>query len=269
MPSPRFRNLQDATGTLHVEGLNHFDQRFAGTGDYTNTQFSLEPPDQALCVGDGWVVESVNTAIRVRNEAGAIVTGPMPLNDFYNVAPAIIRADPLVFGDFLSDPKCYFDHQTHRWFVTILQLGVEPDSGAFTGHSAVFIAVSASHDPTGCGTSSESTRPMTAPMARPSMKAVPCFGDQPLIGADANGFYVSHQWFPVFEDGFNGAIVYAMSKSALAAGSAGTVVNVHQPTLEEGRLTAPAGHHASRARLRDGQAAPSTFFRRSTSRVLG
>ncbi|HEY8179104.1 MAG TPA: hypothetical protein VIH33_01770, partial [Candidatus Limnocylindria bacterium] len=38
-PSPPFRNLQNATNTPHVKGLTHFDQRFAGTGDYTNTQF--------------------------------------------------------------------------------------------------------------------------------------------------------------------------------------------------------------------------------------
>ena len=46
-------------------GINHLDQRTAGTGAYAGTQFSLEPPDQALCVGNGYVVESVNTAIRV------------------------------------------------------------------------------------------------------------------------------------------------------------------------------------------------------------
>src|SRR4029078_4158385 len=31
--------LVDATGTTHFGGVNHFDQRFSGTGDYTNTQF--------------------------------------------------------------------------------------------------------------------------------------------------------------------------------------------------------------------------------------
>ena len=76
---------------------------------------------------------------------------------------------------------------------------------------------------------------MTGPTARRAHDGCPCFGDQPLIGADANGFYVTTNEFPIFEAGFNGAIVYAMSKSALAAGSAGTVVMIHQPTLEEGQ----------------------------------
>ncbi|HEY8179080.1 MAG TPA: hypothetical protein VIH33_01650, partial [Candidatus Limnocylindria bacterium] len=190
---------------------------------------------QALCVGDGWVVESVNTAIRVRSDTGAVVTGPMPLNDFYNLAPAIVRSDPLVFGDFLSDPKCYFDQQTDRWFVTILWLGVVPASGAFTGDSAVLIAVSTTNDPTGSWNIFSIDTTNDGTNGTPAHTACPCFGDQPLIGADSNGFYVSTNEFPVFAAGFNGANVYAMSKSALAGGSAGTVVSIYEPTLEEGQ----------------------------------
>jgi hypothetical protein len=182
------------------------------------------------------------------------VTGPMPLNDFYNLAPAIIRSDPLVFGDFLADPKCYFDHQVNRWFVTILQLGVDPESGAFSGDSAVLIAVSTTNDPTGSWNifSIDTTNDGTD--GTPEHGGCPCFGDQPLIGADANGFYVTTNEFPVFEAGFNGAIVYAMSKTALAAGSAGTVVMIHQPTLEEGQAysiqpaTTPPGAEFAKAR---------------------
>lgn len=235
VPRPAVQAIVDATGTTHFAGLNHFDTRFAGTGDYANTQFSLEPPDQALCVGNGFVVESVNTVIRVRSTAGANLTAAMPLNDFFNLAPEIIRADPLVFGDFTSDPKCYFDADTDRWFVTILQLGVEPDTGAFTGDSSVMIAVSSSGNPTGSWNlfSIDTTNDGTD--GTPTHDDCPCFGDQPLIGADANGFYVTTNEFPVFEAGFNGAIVYAMSKTALAAGSLGTVVMFHQPTLAEGQ----------------------------------
>ena len=42
-------------------GLNHRDQRLANGGN----QFSLEPPDQALCVGGGFTVEAVNSVLRV------------------------------------------------------------------------------------------------------------------------------------------------------------------------------------------------------------
>src|SRR5262249_27421670 len=43
------------------EGLNFNQQRFANGGN----QFSVEPPDQALCVGNGYVVESTNSVLRV------------------------------------------------------------------------------------------------------------------------------------------------------------------------------------------------------------
>jgi hypothetical protein len=36
------------------DGLNFFDQRFANNGN----QFSVEPPDQALCAGNGFVLEA-------------------------------------------------------------------------------------------------------------------------------------------------------------------------------------------------------------------
>src|SRR5436190_18697043 len=36
------------------EGLNHYQQRYSRGGK----QFSLEPPDQGLCVGNGYVLEA-------------------------------------------------------------------------------------------------------------------------------------------------------------------------------------------------------------------
>ena len=71
----------------------------------------------------------------------------------------------------------------------------------------------------------------------------PCFGDQPLIGADAKGFYVSTNEFPIFAAGFNGAQVYAMSKAALAAGTLPAGLNLNAttgvPTACASRLVIP------------------------------
>src|SRR5206468_178777 len=61
-------------------GVTHRDQRFAGTGAYANTQFNLEPPDQGLCVGGGFVLELVNTALAVYSTNGARLAGPTPIN---------------------------------------------------------------------------------------------------------------------------------------------------------------------------------------------
>src|SRR3954470_9033457 len=53
-------------GFKGFNGLSHADQRNAGTGAFTNTQFSLEPPDQGLCVSNKFVLDTVNTALAVR-----------------------------------------------------------------------------------------------------------------------------------------------------------------------------------------------------------
>src|SRR4051794_32746734 len=41
------------------EGLNLYQQRFARGGN----QFTVEPPDQALCVGNGYELEAVNDVL--------------------------------------------------------------------------------------------------------------------------------------------------------------------------------------------------------------
>jgi hypothetical protein len=46
---------------LDWEGVNHRNQRLAFGGN----QFSGEPPDQGLCVVNGFALETVNSALRV------------------------------------------------------------------------------------------------------------------------------------------------------------------------------------------------------------
>jgi len=200
-------------GFAGFDALDHLDQRNAGTGRFTNTQFSLEPPDQALCVGNGFVVESVNTAIAVFKTDGTRIAGPTALNQFFGLAPEVIRATPLVFGDFTSDPRCYFDRATNRFFVILLQLDVDPATGNFTGPSHQLIAVSKTGDPTGGFNIFRLTT------TRDGEQNCPCFGDQPLLGADANGFYLSANSFSLVDGRFKGVQIYAMSKRALAAGT--------------------------------------------------
>src|SRR5205823_4438596 len=57
----------------------------------------------------------------------------------------------------------------------------------------------------------------------PKNPGCPCLGDQPLIGADASGFFITTNEFPIFTPGFNGAQVYAVSKQALANAKEGSL----------------------------------------------
>ncbi len=120
-----------------------------------------------------------------------------------------------MYGPFTSDPKCHFDADNGgHFFLTILELDVDPPTGDFTGGSHVYLAVSKTSDPTGAWTTYVIDTTNDGSNGTPSHAGCPCLGDQPLIGADANGFYISTNEFPLFEDGFNGAMVYAMDKAS-------------------------------------------------------
>ncbi len=201
-----------ATG---FNGLSHFDSRTASGGN----QFSLEPPDQGLCVGNGFVLETINDVMAVYHTNGTLAAGPTALNAFLGYTPSFDRTN-IVFGAFVTDPKCYFDRDTQRWFHTALTFDVDPATGADTGSSHVDVAVSQTNDPTGDWTlfHLDTTNGDGSLANHPGC---PCFGDQPLLGFDASGMYISTNEFPVFNAGFNGAQIYATSKWSLAAAASG------------------------------------------------
>jgi hypothetical protein len=141
---------------------------------------------------------------------------------FFGVHEIDRTQNPVVFGPFLSDPRCYYDASTNRFFMTILMFGRDPATGAFEAPGTVQIATSKTGTPTTSpsdwnffhldmtndGRAGEQTHP-----------GCPCFGDQPLVGIDANGVYISTNEFPINGPGFNGAQIYAIQKSALIAGT--------------------------------------------------
>jgi hypothetical protein len=225
-PAPAMLGTLDSSGFM---GLSHADQRLAGTGSYAGTQFSLEPPDQMLCVGNGYVVEGVNNALRVHDMAGTALTDATAFSEFWGLTPEIIRSSPPVYGAFISDPKCYYDAATSRFFVTELEMATNSATGAFEAPSAVLIAVSASSNPTGAWNL------YSIDTTDAGGSGCPCFGDQPLIGADANGFYVSTNEFSISGPNFNGAQVYALDKAALAAGA----LSVNAVVFNTGAIPTP------------------------------
>ncbi len=186
--------------------------------------FPVEPPDQGLCAHNGVILESVNLAARVYTTAGAPLTPTISLNQFFGLAPAVSGSgDAATFGPFISDPRCYYDAQTGRWFMTALEIDVNPSTGALGDRSSELIAVSQSSDPTGSYGlfSVDTTNNGTG--GTPAEPHCPCFGDQPRIGADAHGFYISTDSYPI--DGSfnsNGGELYAISKQGLAAAATGS-----------------------------------------------
>jgi hypothetical protein len=226
-PSPKgipvVSNPGAATG---FNGLDHADQRLAGTGIYTNTQFSLEPPDQGLCVGNGFVIEPINDAFAIYNESGTQLTTTTALNQFYNRSPAVIRSTPPVTGDFLSDPKCYWDPVGQRFIQTILEVDAP---GVFNGVATVngthvLIAASQTSDPTGKWNLYSLDTTNNGTNGTPAHTGCPCLPDQPLLGANRDGIFIDTNEFqnnPSFF--FNGAQMYALGRAALESGASSVV----------------------------------------------
>src|SRR5256885_14353248 len=136
------------------EGLNFYQQRYARGGN----QFSVEPPDQGLCVGNGYELEAVNDVLNIYNASGASVlpdntatnvVGGFPrnvnhavdLNSFYGYPPAVNRSTG-IRGQFVTDPTCIYDAQSQRFFLVVLTLEVVPTTGAFTHVNHLDLAVS-------------------------------------------------------------------------------------------------------------------------------
>lgn len=199
-----------ATNFVGFNGLSNIDQRTANNGN----QYSLEPPDQGLCAGNGFVVEAVNDVIRVFDRSGNPLTEAEDLNSFFGLAPQIIRGNPSMIGPFLSDPRCYYDGQTKRWFVSILEQDNGNNAGA-TGRNYNLLAVSETSDPTGDFTVFQYDVTDDGQNGTANHAGCPCFGDQPLLGADEFGIYQSTNEFGAAT--FNGAQIYAISKARLVA----------------------------------------------------
>jgi hypothetical protein len=75
-------------------------QRTANNGN----QFSVEPPDQGLAVGNGDVLEVVNDVLPVYDSSGNPLSGVVDLNTFYGYEPAVVRGTNPVFGPSITDP---------------------------------------------------------------------------------------------------------------------------------------------------------------------
>jgi hypothetical protein len=221
---------------LSFDGLNHRQQRLANGGN----QFSVEPPDQGLCAGNGFVLETVNDVLRVYDTAGNPLIGVTDLNTFYGY-PAAINRSTGVRGPFVTDPSCYFDSNVQRWFHVVLTLDTFPN-GAYKGSNHLDLAVSQTSNPAGSwtiyripvqddGTAGTPNHGCTAgPGSARATNPNACLGDYPHIGADANGFYITTNEYSFFGPEFKAAQIYAFSKSALASGVADVAVTQFDTT---------------------------------------
>ena len=200
---------QPAASTLvdseHSQGiLQNFDGVSSLDSAVTNFGLEFEPPDQGLCVGNGFVVEPVNSAFTIYRRNGSVVAGPFNVNVLFNEG----------LTQFTSDPRCYFDQQTHTWFATILFISAD------NTEARTDIAVNSSGDPTTPWTVYHLEATDDGSSGTPVHVGCPCFGDQPLLGIDSENIYISTNEFSILGPQANGAQIYALSKRDLINGAA-------------------------------------------------
>jgi hypothetical protein len=226
---PRPAGNAFATATFNgFVGLDEFQQATAPTGFPGAQNGQLEPPDQGLAAGNGFVIEPINNAIAFFDTAGHSF-GHEALSAFFGLNPTFFVKNGQIappFGPFLSDPRAYFDSNNGHFIVTELEIGLDPLTRNFGSTSALLIAVSVSNNPLG-NWNIFSVDISQDGDARFGACPTGCFGDQPLIGADANGLYIATNAFALPPGRFKGAQLYAISLAALESGGGGPINAVH------------------------------------------
>lgn len=201
---------------VSFDGINAWEQRYSNGGNNK----SFEPPDQGLCVGNGYVLESVNSSIRIYQPNGLPLTETIDLNSFYGYPPGLDR-ETNVHGPFIFDPTCLYDEDTKRWFHVAAVQELDPLSGQPLPKMHLDIAVSKSADPTAQWVTYQVAAQNDGTQGTPDHKCGKyCLGDFPHIGADRYGFYLSTNEFAMDSGSFRSAQIYAFSKRALAENAA-------------------------------------------------
>jgi hypothetical protein len=113
-----------AGGAVGVRGLNAVDSATLST----NPLGDIEPPDQGLCAGNGYVVEANNIGeILVFDTALNRLSAPIPLDTLMGLTGRGWSSG--------GDPACVFDQSNggHWFFTEIASASSEANGGPFTG----------------------------------------------------------------------------------------------------------------------------------------
>jgi hypothetical protein len=217
-PGPGCDTISTSSGgATGVKGLNAVDSASLPT----NFIGDIEPPDQGLCAGNGFVVEANNIGeIMVFNTALGRQSGAIPLDTVMG-----LTAKGWSSG---GDPSCEFDPSNggHWFFTEIVSKSTEQSGGPFSGCFAAVaktclegIAVSQGSNPFG----PYNVYFMNANY-NPFESGYPfLLNDFAKISVTQDAFLIFYDEFPLRGGGFgggafNGAQEFAFSKSALEQG---------------------------------------------------
>jgi hypothetical protein len=218
-----------AGGATGVKGLNAVDSAETSTlAPPPGLPVDIEPPDQGLCAGNGYVVETNNIGeIQVFNPALRRQSAPISLDTIMGLTSRAWSSG--------GDPSCEFDSSDggHWFFTEIVSASAEASGGPFTGCFAAAangcyegIAVSKGSSPFGpynvyyLNANYNPTEP-----GYPNL-----LNDFAKIAETRDAFLVFYDEFPLLGGGFgggafNGAQEFAFDKKALEHGRRVTLAN--------------------------------------------
>jgi hypothetical protein len=243
-----------AGGAVGVKGLNAVDSASLPT----NPLGDVEPADQGLCAGNGYVVETNNIGeILVFNQRLHRLSAPIPDDTLMGLTGLGYSSG--------GDPSCEYDYSNggHWFFTEIVSANSEANGGAFTGCFAGTandclegIAVTTGSNPFG---------PYNVYFVHadynPNEPGYPHqLNDFAKIATTRDAFLLFYDEFPLLGHGigggfFNGAQELAFSKNALEKGlpvskSNGKPNQKFNVAIESmGTLPTPAGSCASDNKL--------------------
>jgi hypothetical protein len=232
----------------NVAGERGFDGLTSAINAANNPVFGdVSPPDQGLAVGASpagtAVVEFINQSLNIYSPKGKSLLGAIPGFQVFGI-PA---------NSFLSDPRAYWDPQTHHWFLTMFTVG----DGVSAPLSTQYIAVSQTTSPFGAFT----VFSIDTSDSGNTSGGCPCLGDFDQVGADNSGFYIATNEFSVDGPNFNGSVLYAASKSGLITAARG---NGPAPVVQTYHVATAgdpfAAYHLSPSSVTQGAQFPNTEY---------
>lgn len=215
------------TGLLSVSGLNAYNEGVTHLG--ANGQLpgvDVEPPDQGLCAGSGYVLEMNNMVVEAFSGSSLTAEGAASLESLF-ATPEVFAAGNDGSYSIQGDPRCFYDPQSGRWFASQLWLNLTPGSSSKAvqkfDEAGTFVAVSQTSSPVGKWNVyfvPELENATASNTCTISTGANPCFGDQPLLNVDGGSVQISTNEYSV-----NGAYpagsenMYFVGKSQLLGGA--------------------------------------------------
>lgn len=232
-------------GLADVAGINAYDQGLLHPIYKTGVPqplpgVDIEPPDQGLCAGNGVVMEVNNMVMQLftASTMQPLSSNGMALENLFD-APEVFGSGKTGTLSVQGDPRCYYDPQSNRWFASQIWL-TEVDGSSTFGWAGEFVAVSETTAPSGawhvyfipdqynangidgCNNLGATTLPNAT---HPTGPANPCYGDQPLLGVDANAVFIETNEYTFAGKKPLGGVAteYALSKQDLVNGTASPI----------------------------------------------